>query len=148
MKISKCLGGGGEQPNLFSSPSAKRCVTFWESNGVMNREFTEVHTVRASAPFSALHEGFVSRFVLWKFRPPYTRTDSEIAAPACIFAYMEKKKKENGKKSGMETGGGGGGVGRKWCYMGRKLLRTTQNSSSWEYCKSVWYKIRHTYSSD
>lgn len=46
------------------------------------------------------------RFLLWKFRPPYTRADSEIAAPACIFAYM-KKKKENGKKkkSVKKTGG-------------------------------------------
>lgn len=80
----------------------------------MNREFTEVYTVRASAPFSALHEGFVSRFVLWKFRPPYTRTDSEIAAPACIFAYMEKKKERKWKKvwdgDRRKRGRGGGKV--------------------------------------
>lgn len=65
----------------------------------MNREFTEVYTVRASAPFSALHERFASRFVLCKFRPPYTRTDSEIAAPACILAYMVGKKRKKMEKS-------------------------------------------------
>ena len=41
-----------------------------------------------------------------KFRPPYTRADSEIAAPACILALMwkkkGKKKKEKGKKSGKK----------------------------------------------
>lgn len=47
--------------------------------------------------------GVVLRFLLWKFRPPYTRADSEIAAPACILAYMGGKKKEKGKKSGKKT---------------------------------------------
>lgn len=88
-------GGGGAPQPIFSI--RENAALHFESNGVMNGGFTEVHALRASAPFSALHGGFVSRWVWWKFRPPYTRTDSQIAAPACIFAYME-----------------GGGKERKW----------------------------------
>lgn len=110
--------GGAPQP-IFSI--RENAALHFESNGVMNGGFTEVHALRASAPFSAQHGRFVSRWVLWKFRPPYTRTDSQIAAPACIFAYMEgKKKKENGKKSGMKTGGGGEMCGPKMPLRGTK----------------------------
>lgn len=108
------------QPIFFSI--RENDALHFESNGVMSREFTEVYTVRASAPFSALHGGFVSRLVLWKFRPPYTRTDSQIAAPACIFADMEGKKRKKMEKSlgWRQAKGGDKCVGRKCCYVGRE----------------------------
>lgn len=55
-------GGKTPQPIFFSI--RENDALHFESNGVMSREFTEVYSVRASAPFSALHGGFVSRLVL------------------------------------------------------------------------------------
>lgn len=86
-------------PLFFSPPPRDATLHFRKSNGVVNHEFAEVYTVRASCPFSALHGEVVLRSLLWKFRPPYTRADSEIAAPACIFAYMKKKERKWKKKS-------------------------------------------------
>lgn len=43
---------------LFSSPPPRDATLhFRKSNGVVNHEFAEVYTVRASCPFSALHGG-------------------------------------------------------------------------------------------
>lgn len=127
MRNSKCWGRGGAPQPIFSI--RENAALHFESNGVMNGGFTEVHALRASAPFSAQHGRFVSRWVLWKFRPPYTRTDSQIAAPACIFAYMEGKKRKKMEKSlGWRQAEGEKCVGRKCRYAGRKSPRTAQNS--------------------
>lgn len=112
-------GGGALQPIFFSI--RENAALHFESNGVMNGGFTEVHALRASAPFSALHGGFVSPWVLWKFRPPYTRTDSQIAAPACIFAYRrEKKRKKMEKSLGWRQAEGGEMCGPKMPLRGAK----------------------------
>lgn len=62
---------------------------------------------------------FVLRFLLRKFRPPYTRrADSEIAAPARLLAHKEKKKKkEKWKKKVWEEDRKI--VGRLWSYTER-----------------------------
>lgn len=85
--------------SFFSSPPPRDATLhFRKSNGVVNHEFAEVYTVRASSSFSALHGGVVLRFLLWKFRPPYTRADSENCS-AGLYICLHEKKKENEKKS-------------------------------------------------
>lgn len=66
----------------------------------MSHEFAEVYSVRASSPFLPCTRGLCCGSSCGNFRPPYTRADSEIAAPACILAYMGKK--EKGKKKVWE----------------------------------------------
>lgn len=84
----------------FFLPDAPRYI-FVKSNGVMDREFAEVCSTRAGSPFLPCTRGWCCGSSCENFRPPYTRADSEIAAPACILAYMGKK--EKGKKSGKKA---------------------------------------------
>lgn len=64
------------------------------SNGVMDSpSFTQCEEARR---FHLVQRGLrCGSSSCGKFRPPYTRADSEIAAPACILAYMKKKKKKS-----------------------------------------------------
>lgn len=95
---------------LFSSPPPRDATLhFRKSNGVVNHEFAEVYTVRASSPFSALHGGVVLRFLLWKFRPPYTRADSENCSAGLYICLHEKKRKKMKKKVCEEDKEGGKG---------------------------------------
>lgn len=118
-----------------------------KSNGVINHEFAEVYSVRASSPFLPCTGGLCCGSSCGNFRPPYTRADSEIAAPACILAYM-KKKKEKGKKSGRRREKKE--VGRLWSYPGKKetgnyaegkILMWTENIITAGFTAALHYKL-------
>lgn len=92
---------------MFSLRNTPRYILV-KSNGVMNHEFAEVYSVRAASPFLPCTRGLCCGSSCGNFRPPYTRAESEIAAPACVLAYMKKKKKEKSlgrreKKRGWPT---------------------------------------------
>lgn len=107
MRNSKCWKKISHHCLLFSSPPPRDATLhFRKSNGVVNHEFAEVYTVRAGSPFSALHGGVVVRFLLWKFRPPYTRADSENCS-AGLYICLHEKKERKWKKSLWRRQGGG-----------------------------------------
>lgn len=105
-------GAKKNKPILFPSPSAKGCVTFWESNGVMNREFTRgSHSPCKRSLFCPARRLRVAVRLVKISSAIYKDRFRNCCAGLHIRLHGEKKKKkENGKKSGMETGGGGGGV--------------------------------------
>lgn len=93
--------------NLIFPPPPDAALHFRKSNGVMNHEFAEVYTVRASSPFSAFHRGgLCCGSSCGNFVRHIQGQIPELQRRPAYSPTWKKERRLKKKKSGKKTGGG------------------------------------------